>query len=1199
MSRVPSRSTRGARATAASPAVAGFRPASAALAVAAAFAVHAGNLQAQPVPIGAVHGTASFTRNGSNLLVTTTNGAGTGHSAIDWRSFSVPGGSVTHFQQPTAASTSINRVLGPDPSAIFGTLSSNGRMVLVNPAGITVGKGALVDTAAFTAMTLRMSDADALAGRIAGTGDGAGVLQVDGHVIARSGDVVLIGSKVQTGSDAVVQADGAVVLAAGQKAELTGRGLEGIHLEVQAGNEAVNLGTLKGDAVGIFANTLRHSGLVQAQAVTSEGGRVVLKATGGDAYVSGTIVAAGADGKGGRIDVLGERVGLMAGAQVQASGALGGGQVRVGGDYQGQNASVPNAQAVYVDAQARIEADATQQGDGGRVIVWSDDVTRMHGQISARGGAAGGNGGFAEVSGKQYLEFTGGADLRAPAGTAGTLLLDPNDIVIEVLGPTQTSTGNVFAGGTGQSKIKESDLEQQLALSSVIVSTDAGSGGTGNITVADGVNIAWSTANTLGLQADGGIDFQGSITATDPNAVLSLHTLTVPGGAITQNAATSVINVAKLQINADNGSVSLNGVNRIGTVAAQTAGSANSFSLVNAQSLTIGSVSSPYGFARSGISTESGTNAGAINIKVTSGSLDVQQAVTGGNVVLETTAVGGDISVSSTVWALTGGITVDARGSISGGGVYSTNGGAAGNVRLQARGGDAVFGSIYTYAVAPGIQGGNVDVVAAGTIKGFFDGFSEYFYIDASGAFGAAGGVGGNGGTVSLNLGGSLGAGQVYAQGGSGGDGSGTTTGNGGTGGNGGKISVSHTSGNMVLGDVYLSVDAGSGGWADSTKGSGGMGGNGGQIVVSAPGNLTLSATSLSAYRGFGGYSSTAGTYAADGAMGTASLTGKVVDVSSYLWVGADWQNNGTLNILDASSVGGDGVFQNKGVVNLFGSASLDNNTGVQNFGLVKAVSGTPTLFLAQNAGTVEVAPGATLFAPAFTSNDGVLKVDGVLDLAPSYVRGCTCEVITTALLPIAPSTLPFTNQAGGTLTGSGSIVVDGGIGIIDNFGAISPAGVGSAGTLMLDASLLMRGGSTYAADILDGSTHDTLQVTGSVATGGNVLVNFLPGASFPVGQTFTILQSGSLDASTLPAVSQPALAPVVSGNNLLLAAVAPFPVIPSAPITEPLPTEEVTNQVTTFATLFLQEAQAQQEEEAKDNAIGKDDIVITETACK
>lgn len=667
MSRVPSRSTRGARATAASPAVAGFRPASAALAVAAAFAVHAGHLQAQPVPIGAVHGTASFTRNGSNLLVTTTNGAGTGHSAIDWRSFSVPGGSVTHFQQPTAASTSINRVLGPDPSAIFGTLSSNGRLVLVNPAGITVGKGALVDTAAFTAMTLRMSDADALAGRIAGTGDGAGVLQVDGHVIARSGDVVLIGSKVQTGSDAVAQADGAVVLAAGQKAELTGRGLEGIHLEVQAGNEAVNLGTLKGDAVGIFANTLRHSGLVQAQAVTSEGGRVVLKATGGDAYVSGTIVAAGADGKGGRIDVLGQRVALEDGASLQANGALGGGQVRVGGDYQGQNADVPNAQMAYVAANARIEADATGQGDGGRVIVWADDTTRMHGQISARGGASGGNGGFAEVSGKRSLEFTGRADLRAPAGTAGTLLLDPNDITIVASGTTTVpnATPSVFSGGPDVAVINETDLEAQLALSSVIVATNGNSTGTGGtITIAAGATVDWSAATALGLQSDKGVDLQGNINATGAGSAVSIQAL---GGNVTQ-ASTSVVKVDSLLVNAPTGSITMDGANLVNRLAANTAGS---MLFTNAQSVNIATVGTPYGAQRSGI-----TATGDVRVKTTAGNITVSvppppppsptpapvpAAISAQNVTLQ--AAGSiDLQGSVTATASTGGVLLQANG---------------------------------------------------------------------------------------------------------------------------------------------------------------------------------------------------------------------------------------------------------------------------------------------------------------------------------------------------------------------------------------------------------------------------------------------------------------------------------------------------------------------------------------------------------
>jgi filamentous hemagglutinin family protein len=238
-------------------------------------------LRAQPVAAQAIHGAATLSRSGANLTVTTQNGAGTNHSAINWQSFNVPGGSTTHFAQPGAASTSINRVLGNNPSAIFGTLSSNGRLVLVNPSGIAVGAGAVVDTAGFTASTLRMSDADALAGRMrfGQDGLGGGSLSVQGRVVARGGDVVLIAPQVDTGAQAVVQASGGdTLLVAGQKVELTGRGLEGIHLQLQApADRALNLGALKGDSVGVFASQLRHSGLVQAQTATVQGGKVLLR----------------------------------------------------------------------------------------------------------------------------------------------------------------------------------------------------------------------------------------------------------------------------------------------------------------------------------------------------------------------------------------------------------------------------------------------------------------------------------------------------------------------------------------------------------------------------------------------------------------------------------------------------------------------------------------------------------------------------------------------------------------------------------------------------------------------------------------------------------------------------------------------------------------------------------------------------------
>jgi hypothetical protein len=122
---------------------------------------------------------------------------------------------------------------------------------------------------------------------------------------------------------------------------------------------------------------------------------------------------------------------VLVGAAVDVSGESGGGSIRIGGNYQGGNPAVANAQTVAVTGATTLRADAQASGAGGRVIVWSDQATQFDGSVSARGGPAGGVGGFIEVSSKGNLTYGGTADAGAAAGNAGTLLLDPKNLVID------------------------------------------------------------------------------------------------------------------------------------------------------------------------------------------------------------------------------------------------------------------------------------------------------------------------------------------------------------------------------------------------------------------------------------------------------------------------------------------------------------------------------------------------------------------------------------------------------------------------------------------------------------------------------------------------------------------------------------------------------------------------------------------------
>jgi hypothetical protein len=71
-----------------------------------------------------------------------------------------------------------------------------------------------------------------------------------------------------------------------------------------------------------------------------KGGQIAVNST-GDLSVAGKMSAKGRTGEGGRIDLAGKDIGLT-GAKVNASGATGGGLVRIGGAFQGGKADPSN-----------------------------------------------------------------------------------------------------------------------------------------------------------------------------------------------------------------------------------------------------------------------------------------------------------------------------------------------------------------------------------------------------------------------------------------------------------------------------------------------------------------------------------------------------------------------------------------------------------------------------------------------------------------------------------------------------------------------------------------------------------------------------------------------------------------------------------------------------------------------------------------
>lgn len=473
----------------------------------------AASATAAPVNPVIVNGQVTFARDGNALTVTNSPNA-----IINWSSFSIAQGELVRFVQQSGNSNVLNRVTGQDPSVILGTLQSNGRVFLINPNGIVFGAGSQINVGGLVASSLAISNADFLSGNRRFAADGpAGQVSNQGAITTPSGGQVYLIAPDVNNTGIITTPQGETVLAAGHSVQLVDSSNPGMHVVVSAQkDQALNLGTViaQGGNIGIYGALVNQRGTLNANsAVVGANGKVVLKSSATTLLEAGSVTTATGVDCGGDIQVLGEQVGVMGNARIDASGQRGGGRVLVGGDSQGKTPAVLNARQSYVSQDARIAADALASGDGGKIVVWGNDTTRVYGTLSARGGAASGKGGLVETSG-HFLDVAGARiDTRAANGTAGFWQLDPANILVTsfLSGPSAT-LGDVsaFANAPGTDSEIDADLLSN-ATSNVLLQA------THDITFYTGVN---NTQAGVGLTAQAGndihvnslIQFTGDIT---------------------------------------------------------------------------------------------------------------------------------------------------------------------------------------------------------------------------------------------------------------------------------------------------------------------------------------------------------------------------------------------------------------------------------------------------------------------------------------------------------------------------------------------------------------------------------------------------------------------------------------------------------------------------------------------------------------
>ena len=448
----------------------------------------------------------------------------------DWSTFNIGQDAGVRFNQPGTSSTALNRIADASPTRIMGSLSANGNVMLVNPSGILFGKTARVDVGGLVASSLNILDSDYLDGkyRFVNSGKAGDVINQGAISAGKGGVVALIAPKV-INEGTISSVSGSVALVAGNQVSLDFRGDGLISYTVEQGAVdalAENSGLIKADggmvvmtakaADLLTQSVVNNTGVIEAKSLQQQGGRIILDADDGQTTVSGTLDASSTDSKGGTVIATGTRVLVADDAHLNASGATGGGEVLVGGDWQGSG-DLPHASAVVMSNTAVIDASATVQGDGGKVVLWSDDYTGFYGTIKATGGVLSGDGGHVETSSKNNLQAFGGVNTDAPNGQVGNWLLDPYNVSI-----TTSSSGGSFVGTNPfvwtptatSSKVSNATILSNLGTANVTISTGTvgdGGGDPGNITIDAPIAYTSSTARTLTLNALGTISGTGNL----------------------------------------------------------------------------------------------------------------------------------------------------------------------------------------------------------------------------------------------------------------------------------------------------------------------------------------------------------------------------------------------------------------------------------------------------------------------------------------------------------------------------------------------------------------------------------------------------------------------------------------------------------------------------------------------------------------
>jgi len=665
-------------------------------------------------------GVLNYQQTANTLNITIANGST--NNILTWGNFDIGATETVTFNQPTASSAILNSVTGA-ATTIDGGIISNGRVLLLNPAGITISGTAQINTAGFVASTIADTGAETYFSQnndLALTGETAGTLTVDpaAQITALNGKgtVRLAGNSISVGG-------------------------------VIKGNLEV-LSYVKGGNVTLTGVTLTGDG------ATAGTGSLTVKSMGGN-ISSATAIAAdgdvtlltGGNTKNGSVSLTGD----LTFTNAKATQTL---TVDTAGSLNLTKAAITINSATNALETVKVTGATTVLQSGGDIDLGTSSVT---GDLTVTSGAKLTNSGAVSVSGNVGLVATTSVDFKGSSDLVFTALTAPT-IKVETTGKITVPA----LTGTDVTLISSADT---IALGGDVTNT-----GTLTLSTAKDLNTSAFALGTVKANINkivvtsGGKLTTGLVNATTSASLTSTGDLAVngativptltlsSGGSITQTGA--ITSATAASVTATKAITLTNAANDFATIALTNSTAASAVAVADANALTIKTASvagattvTATAIALGNNATDSIAFAGALNLVGAAAGTDVSATAKnisvagdvnfGANiddVVLNTTggsygtfkgtaatltlAEAADTNLGALT--LTGNLSVRSLGAISNSGALVVGGTTAVSAGVTGAAKDITLanaGNSFTGAITIGNDGTNSDVANNVTIK--------------------------------------------------------------------------------------------------------------------------------------------------------------------------------------------------------------------------------------------------------------------------------------------------------------------------------------------------------------------------------------------------------------------------------------------------------------------------------------------------